>query len=335
MTTQPLAQALEGALQRRSGLLETLAGEETDCYRLFHGTVEGVPGLTLDRYGPQLIAQSFHQSVSQGALELLWRQICDHLGEELTLYYHDRSAPRATPSAVVEGEAVCRELGVSYRIRGRHRGLDPLLFLDFRAARRRVLQESRDRSVVNFFAYTCGMGICAALGGAKEVLNVDFAASALAVGRENRELNDLEADRVGFLQADFFTSARQLAGLPVNTRRRQGQGPGSYPKLAPRSYDLVILDPPPWAKSPFGTVDLIRDYASVFKPALLATHSGGRLLCTNNVARVDMDDWLDGLRRCARKAGRALGEVERILPEADFPSFDGRHPLKMVLIEVI
>ena len=97
---------------------------------------------------------------------------------------------------------------------------------------------------------------------------------------------------------------------------------------------LVFLDPPRYAKSPFGVVDLVNDYASVFKPALLCTTAGGTLICTNNVADVKRDAWLDQLQRSATKAGRPIREMEWIMPEADFPSSDGQPPLKIALLRV-
>jgi 23S rRNA (cytosine1962-C5)-methyltransferase len=72
----------------------------------------------------------------------------------------------------------------------------------------------------------------------------------------------------------------------------------------------------------------------LFKPALLCTAEGGTLICCNNVAEVGRDAWLDLLERSARKAGRAINEVEWITPEADFPSTDGQPPLKIALLRV-
>ncbi|PKL80352.1 MAG: SAM-dependent methyltransferase, partial [Candidatus Melainabacteria bacterium HGW-Melainabacteria-1] len=72
----------------------------------------------------------------------------------------------------------------------------------------------------------------------------------------------------------------------------------------------------------------------LLKPALLATAPGGSLLCTNNVAAVDLDGWLDQLQRCAAKAGRPLMGCDVLAPEADFPSRDGRHPLKIALLQL-
>ncbi|MFP3519950.1 SAM-dependent methyltransferase, partial [Pseudomonas sp. SIMBA_077] len=86
---------------------------------------------------------------------------------------------------------------------------------------------------------------------------LDFAEGNLAVGRENGQLNP-QLPQMQFVQSDYFPAIRQLAGLPISQRR--GQKLPSYPRLEQRQYDLVLLDPPAWAKSAFGTVDLLRDY---------------------------------------------------------------------------
>jgi len=343
MSDVDLPGLLNRALKRRLPLLAKWHAEGTDCYRLFHGAAEGLPGVTVDRYGPQLIIQSFRFGLEPEQLLQIQTevdgQLGSQLGEPLTAFSVDRSDKNAVAVILgdpleVQNEAICHELGVCYRTRGRHRGRDPLLFLDLRAGRRWVQHKAQGLSVLNLFAYTCGMGVCASHAGASEVVNVDFSQSALAVGRENALLNGIGAE-ISFIQSDIFPALRQLAGLPVTFRRRRGvPAPSNYPRLEPRQFDLVVLDPPRWAKSPFGTVDLIRDYPSVFKPALLATSPGGRLLCTNNVAQVERDDWLNQLSRSAAKAGRPIKGIELIEPEADFPSFDGRPPLKTAVLEL-
>ena len=62
-----------------------------------------------------------------------------------------------------------------------------------------------------------------------------------------------------------------------------------YPIIEKKQFDIVFLDPPKFAKSHYGTVDLLRDYRSVLKPSLLATRKGGELFCTNNVFGVNLD----------------------------------------------
>ena len=327
---------LRQALENRSDLLRKLHAENTDCYRLFHGTNEGVSGLTIDRYGPQLLIQTFHEGITEAEADELARQVESYLGCSLDRVYNDRSArnSRRSDERLIENrEDIGHELGISYQVKGKHQGQDPLLFLDMRAGRRWVQQNAKGKSVLNLFSYTCGVGVVAAKAGADRVLNVDFSTRSLDVGRRNAELNGLTEGQIDFFQSDFFTAAKQLAGMPVKQRVGRGRKPKPFPRINEEQFDLVFLDPPRWAKSPFGTVDLIRDYPSVLKPALLATKPGGQLVCANNVASVPFAEWLDVVQRCAAKAGRPIQEIQRIEPEADFPSQDGQFPLKMLILQ--
>lgn len=335
-----LLQSLQEALARRRSLITELHGQATDCYRLFHGSQEGAPGLTIDRYGAQLLVQSFHQPLACDELLALAEHCNETLQLPLQLVYNDRSGnhsridrsdPVYNATATALEDQIGHEWGLNYRVRGRHAGQDPLLFLDLRNARGWVKQHSTGKSVLNLFAYTCGVGLCAAAGGAKRVLNVDFAEGNLAVGRENGLLNpDLPA--MEFLQSDYFPAIRQLAGLPISQRR--GHKLPSYPRIQPEQFDLVLLDPPAWAKSAFGTVDLLRDYQSLFKPALLATADDGVLICCNNLAKVSMADWREQVLRCASKLGRPVRDCQTLLPAADFPSLDQQPPLKTLILQL-
>ncbi|MFK3974675.1 class I SAM-dependent rRNA methyltransferase [Pseudomonas sp. NPDC087358] len=335
-----LNQALSVALDNRQSLLAQLHGQGTDCYRLFHGSQEGASGLTIDRYGPQLLIQSFHHSLDREALLALHAAIDARLGLQLMLVYNDRSqgnsrVDRSDPVYKAEDAAledlVAHEWGLNYRVRGRHAGQDPLLFLDLRNARGWVKEHAKGKSVLNLFAYTCGVGLSAAAGGAREVCNLDFAEGNLAVGRENGLLNPQLAP-MQFIQSDYFPAIRQFAGLPIASRR--GHKLPAYPRLEQRQFDLVLLDPPAWAKSAFGTVDLLRDYQSLLKPALLTTAENGVLICCNNLAKVSMDDWRDQVLRCADKIGRPVRDCQVLAPGADFPSLDQQPPLKTLILQL-
>ena len=334
-----LTRSLDAALNARSGLLARLEAEDTNAYRLFHGTVEGSEGLTIDRYGEVLLVQSFHHPLPTDALaavEAFYRKVYP----DIVVVHNDRSMNGSRISNLLAGEATKRaqlprqfkELGINYRFRARHAGSDPWLFLDLRAARRRVLKDARDRSVLNVFAYTCGLGIAAAVGGARQVVNVDFSDTCLAVGKENAGLNTIPIS-VRFIRSDAFAALRQYSGVgqPEVVRRKRLP---EFPKLAEQRFDLVFVDPPRYSRSPFGVVDVVRDYQALFKLALLSTAEGGRMVCCNNAAEVDRAVWIDQMERCARKAGRPIREIEEIAPEGDFPSPDGRSPLKMVLLGV-
>jgi 23S rRNA (cytosine1962-C5)-methyltransferase len=337
--THTLTELLATAFDARTALIATLSAEGTNTYRLFHGTAEGHHGLTVDRYGNILLVQTFHHPLSAAELqelETFYASACP----SLTVIWNDRSQPNSrisnalTPAqqsaAGVRFEII--ENGVKYAFQARHDGQDPWLFLDLRAARRRVMREAPGKSLLNMFAYTCGVGVAAAKAGAKHVVNVDFSDTYLAVGKDNAQRNELPI-RVRFIKSDAFAALRQYAGLGQSKMVRGKRMP-PFPPLEPRQFDIVFLDPPRYAKSPFGVVDLVNDYAALFKPALLATAPGGTLICCNNVAQVARDAWLDQLQRSAKKAGRTIREVEWIAPEADFPSPDDNPPLKVVLLRV-
>lgn len=323
-------QAFRTALEARAALLARAREEGTDCVRLFHGVAEGAPGLSIDRYGPVLLAQTRagDASFDAEAIARLAEEARRALGEDLLLAWNVRGAPReAQPPFVHEGPLLGRELGLAFDVRPRHRGQDPLLFLDFRVARRLVRARAAGASVLNLFAYTCGVGVAALAGGAREVWNVDFARSALEVGRTNARLNGLEDATFRTIEADAIPTLRQLAGLPVKGRgSRRG-----FQRFSARTFELVVLDPPRWAKTPFGAIDVVNDYPSLLKPAIGCVSPGGTLIASNHVPGVSRAAFEAVLRRTAEKSGRSFRSLELLGPEEDFPSFDGEPPLKLAV----
>ena len=334
-----LADHLSSALAARRALIAQLHAEKTNAYRLFHGSSEGESGLNVDRYGDVLLVQAFHRPLPAEELALLESF---YAGEfpGVPVFYNDRSTSNSRISNELPPDQIAaahephqfQEMGVNYRFLARHAGQDPWLFLDLRAGRRRVMQEVAGKSLLNLFAYTCGVGIAAAKAGAAHVVNVDFSESSLSIGKENARLNELPI-RLRFVKSDAFAALRQLSGQG-QAQMVRGKRMPPFPKMDAHQFDVVFLDPPRYAKSPFGVVDLVNDYAALFKPALLSTAEGGTLICCNNVAEVSREGWFDLLERSARKAGRGIREVEWIEPEADFPSRDGQAPLKIALLRV-
>lgn len=331
-----LASSLEQAIARRASLLQRLHAAGTDCYRLFHGIAEGAPGVTLDRYGPLLLLQTFRAALAAQVVERLRAVACRALGLELAIACNHRGGTplpgfvEHEPTADALAEHECREEGARFLVRARHRGQDPWLFLDLRAGRRLVRSLAAGRSVLNLFAYTCSIGVAAAIAGARSVLNVDFSHTALDVGERNARQNGIARERFTTLRSDCIPVLRQLAGLPV-------QRPGRhvpFPRVDMQRFDLVVLDPPRFAKGPFGTVDVVNDYQSLWKPCVLALAEAGALIATNHVPEATEASWHEDLRRCAAKAGRPLQSLEPIEVDADFPSFDGKTPLKVVLARV-
>lgn len=332
--TSRVADALLGALERRRDWLAEL--RDTDCVRLLSGSVEGAPGVTVDRYGEWLLVQTGREPLPDGALDAITDQVERALGWSLTPIWNHRPAfrregfDRFHRSTRPTEDALGCEEGLVFRVDPRHGGLDPLLFLDLRGGRRRIRALARGRRVLNLFAYTCGIGVAAAAGGAREIVNVDFARSALSVGADNAVRNGVRGPFFRLVHEDVFPVVRQLAGLPMKGRGARR----AHLALPRRSFDLVALDPPRWAKTPFGAVDVVRDYPSLLKPAILCLEPGGVLVATNHVPSVEAERFVDVAARTAEKVGRRLRDVEVLGPDPDFPSLEGPAPLKILLAVV-
>jgi 23S rRNA (cytosine1962-C5)-methyltransferase len=101
------------------------------------------------------------------------------------------------------------------------------------------MQEIADKSLLNLFAYTCGVGIAAAKAGARFVVNVDFSDSSLKIGKENARYNTL-AVRPRFIKSDAFAAMRQLSGLGQAEFVRGKRMP-PFPKLEAQTFDCVFL----------------------------------------------------------------------------------------------
>ena len=178
------------------------------------------------------------------------------------------------------------------------------LFLDMRHGRQWVAGNAAGKSVLNLFAYTCGFSVAAIAGGAKQVVNLDMASSALSRGRENHRLNQQDLHRVKFLGHDLFKSWGKLNRL----------GP----------YELIIVDPPTFQQ---GSFVLTRDYRKILQrlPGMLGSQ-GQVLVCCN-------DPQLDTTYLLAEVASAApsLHFVQRIKNPPEFADIDPAGGLKVLL----
>jgi 23S rRNA (cytosine1962-C5)-methyltransferase len=336
MTTIPqqFLNHLKVALHNRESFLEQCNKEDTTCYRLFHGAVERWPSVTIDRYGDTLLFQTWRSDLNDDVVGQMASFIEEKLEHRFHILWADRrkrgQVERHWVGDVAPQELTATEMGLSFRVDPVHRGIDPLLFLDFRAGRRHIREHAKGQKVLNLFSYTCGIGVAAVAGGAKLALNVDFSNHTLSIGKENATLNQFSEPQFEIIHDDAMLVLRQFSGLGMRGKAKRRQ----FTKRTARLFDIVVLDPPRRAKSPFGTVDTVNDYQSIFKPALLCTKPGGKMLVTNNVASVDLDAWVESLKRCAMKIERSIQSVEVLTPDEDFPSVDGLHPLKMAWLSV-
>ncbi|ACY14771.1 class I SAM-dependent methyltransferase [Haliangium ochraceum] len=210
---------IETAWRARAPLRETA---ELDAYRLFHGWGEGYPGLGIDRYG-SLATIEYRTHVKE--------QLDDIADAVLALHPFTavvarpkRGRPQVLRGHLSEQPVRASEYGLRYLIDALRPG-NPGLYLDARPARAWLREHSRDRRVMNLFAFTGSLGIAAAAGGAR-VLHVDSAKRSLAVCRDNHALNELRIDERDLMRVNIYQHLRRKA-----TERQRFGG--------------IIIDPPP------------------------------------------------------------------------------------------
>ena len=257
-----LSEKLAAAWARR----DQLHGDPgTNAYRLFHGHGDGEPGLDVDRFGSAVV---------------LWlRQPLDLDVSALCDFYEKRFGPELIiakegardPGRVLLGSAP--ETAITVQEDGLYFGVDLLaaqnagLFLDARPARRWLRTHSEGRRIANLFAYTGSLGIAAFAGQALSIEHVDLQSGQLRRARLNHELND---QRV---------SDRDFQVLEAGRWLRQAVKKG-------RSFDGVILDPPP--RSPKGRASFRRE--RLYELAVKVLRREGWLLVFFNRRGLDLTE---------------------------------------------
>ena len=315
------------AAARRVPLADDAA---TTAYRLVNGAGDGLPGVTVDRYGDVFVLNLYDEDRDTRPYVAPLAALPD--AGAVYLKRRPRSAARLSAARTaalapdtpawgqrVEGVTV-RENGLSYLIRP-GAGLSPGLFLDMREPRARVRALAAGAAVLNLFAYTCAFGVAAAAGGAARVLNIDAARPALAWGRENYALNALPADPYDFVYGDAFDWLARLA------RRAAGQR---------QVFDLVIADPPSYSTVKGRRFTVSRDYATLAAACARVAAPGGRLLLCANEARLPRQTFQRDCLHGVATAGRAARvRSYDSAPALDFPAAPGDEShLKALLLEL-
>jgi 23S rRNA (cytosine1962-C5)-methyltransferase len=146
------------------------------------------------------------------------------------------------------------------------RGWSPGLFLDQRANRDWVQENSHDKDVLNLFCYTAGFSVAAALGGARSVTSVDTSKQTLEWAKENFALNEIDLNSHQFWALD----AREF----LQMAERQG-----------RRYDLIICDPPSFARSKKSIFRIEKEFRPLVEQMGRLLKPEGKILFSTNYER--------------------------------------------------
>lgn len=302
------------ALHRAAAVRAQLPGQGTTFYRLLHTTETG--GLcSLDRIGAVGVLSLYRElsGVQEAALlDAMQAPLKDtglgalYLKRRPEVASHRANTERdwLAPQEPVWGqpapELTADERGVPFLFRPGG-DLSVGLFADARPMREWVQAHAAGRRVLNLFAYTCGFGLSAALGGALGVKNVDLSRRVLTWGQENYALSGLDAPDEDFLYGDVFDWLRRL--------QRRGD-----------RFDLVILDPPSFARRGRQTWRAEKDYAALVQAAVTLLDPGGQLLAMTNHAGLSERAFGRQVAQGLEAAGRrAAGPVQPLRPGPDFP----------------
>jgi 23S rRNA (cytosine1962-C5)-methyltransferase len=301
---------IDGALVRRRvadafALREAVGLVEGGGYRLLNAEGDGLPGVVADVYGRHAVVQI----VSAGA-ERLRDAILDAIvattGLDGVFERSGGGARREEGLADRTGIARGSEPPERIEIReGRARFLVDVrggqktgFFLDQRANRALVGRLARGRRVLNGFAYTGAFAVTAALGGAAHVVSVETSGPALALARENWAENGLAEERAEWLARDVFD---------VLTESRDAA-----------RFDVVVLDPPPFARHRADRERAVRAYRDLNRRALRALAPGGLLVTFSCSPHLPADGLLHAVATAAG-SGMRLSVLRALGADLDHP----------------
>ena len=303
------ARRVRYALEYRRAVM----GEDFGACRLIFGEADGLPGVTVDRYGDVLVSQILSLGMEQRK-HLLYSALVSQLagmGAEIRGIYERSESPLRAKEGLEplsgwykglphSGETSCviAENGIKYAVDfavGQKTGF----FLDQKYNRRAVARIAPDRRVLDCFTHTGSFALNCAAAGAERVTAVDVSESAIALARGNAELNGL-AGRMDFLAADVFDLLPRLAAEGAD-------------------YDLVILDPPAFTKSRRTVSGAERGYKEINYRAMRLLPRGGYLATASCSHFMESSLFERMLRSAARDANVSLREVEVRKQAPDHP----------------
>ena len=232
---------------------------------------------------------------------------CDKLGEILWFYWYNEELPNnneakeikticaktniskfkvqlmknrgATPkdleslSNIIGSSWIATENNVKYVLK-KEQGYSPGLFLDQRNNRNWLMNNSKNKQVLNLFCYTAGFSVCAALGGAKEVVSVDTSKATLSWAKENFTANNLDETEYEF----YANDTREFIKGALKRNRK---------------FDIIICDPPSFARNKQGVFKINKDFQNLISSLYKILKTNGRILFSSNYEKWSKEDFIN------------------------------------------
>ena len=279
---------------------------ETTCYRLVHGEGDLLPGLVIDIYERTAVVQC-HSVGMYHSRTAIAEALREAYGDKLEAIYDKSSQTlpfKADLGAIdgylwgrcVERDNVVLENGLKFKVNWEE-GQKTGFFIDQRVNRDLVRQYSKGRKVLNTFCYTGGFSVAALAGGATEVVSIDLSERAVKLADENVRLN--------------FGEAAPHQAIACNAVE--------YLKDIDSSYDLIILDPPAFAKHHKVLGNALQGYKKINARALEKIRPGGILFTFSCSQAVSRDLFRTTIFTAAAIAKRKVRIIGQLTQPADHP----------------
>ena len=287
---------------RRS--LNLVDNPENNTYRLVHGEGDNLPGLIIDVYGQTAVMQAhsagmhvYRMDIAEALSEVMG-EIVKHIyyKSETTLPFKADLGPE---NGFIKGgspENVALENGLKFHVdwlKGQKTGF----FVDQRENRHLLERYSKGRNVLNMFCYTGGFSFYAMRGGANLVHSVDSSAKAIDLTNQNVELNFPGDERHQAYAEDAFKYLDRMGD----------------------QYDLIILDPPAFAKHRDALRNALRGYSKLNAKAFEKIKPGGILFTFSCSQVVDKKDFRNAVFTAAAQSGRSVRILHQLTQPGDHP----------------
>ena len=287
---------------RRS--LNLVDNPENNTYRLVHGEGDNLPGLIIDVYGQTAVMQAHSAGMHVDRMEIA-EALSEVMGDIVKhIYYKSETtlpfkADLGPENGFIKGgspENVALENGLKFHVdwlKGQKTGF----FVDQRENRHLLERYSKGRNVLNMFCYTGGFSFYAMRGGANLVHSVDSSAKAIDLTNQNVELNFPGDERHQAYAEDAFKYLDRMGD----------------------QYDLIILDPPAFAKHRDALRNALRGYTKLNAKAFEKIKPGGILFTFSCSQVVDKKDFRNAVFTAAAQSGRSVRILHQLTQPGDHP----------------
>ncbi len=278
---------------------------ETNCYRLVHAEGDGLPGLVIDVYGDTAVVQA-HSIGMYKSKHFISKALQDVFGEKLKAIFNKSKETLPKNYAMnVENAYLFGQSGINEVLENGNKfsidwegGQKTGFFLDQRNNRDLLAHYSEGKTVLNSFCYTGGFSIYALKAGAKRVDSVDVSAKAMELTKQNVALNGFKED-----EEHFSYSEEVLDFLKKNKN----------------VYDVMVVDPPAFAKSLDKRHNAVQGYKRLNVMALQQIAKGGILFTFSCSQVVDRDLFYGAIVAAAIEAGRQVRVLHQLSQPPDHP----------------